>query len=246
MLDVDDLYPEHPKLVGLGTWCEVAGWLNLAALCWCKRYLTDGVLPRAIVWRLAAFRGMAIDGVPVTPEAVAAKLVEARLWKERGPDYLIHDFLEYQESKDAILARREAFRRRQRKHRASEALASVTPSVTRDISVTHASVTRDSGVTIASPSPSPSIEDPDARARATQVEGRTRAREPGAGRSVQPARSPATAERTRRGPARAAPSPPRVAGPPMRLGDILTQAMAAAGRAPPAAVEVPTGVGVKS
>jgi hypothetical protein len=223
MLDVDDLYPEHPKLVGLGTWCEVAGWLNLAALAWCKRYLTDGVLPRAIVWRLAAFRGMAIDGVPVTPEAVAAKLVEARLWKERGPDYLIHDFLEYQESKDAILARREAFRRRQRKHRDSLKESSVTPDVTRD--------TR---VTIASPSPSPSIEDPDARARATQVEGRTRARE-----------EDRSAHRIRHGPARAALSPPRAAGPPMRLGDILAQAMAAAGRAPPSAAEVPTGVGAK-
>jgi hypothetical protein len=81
MLDVDDLYPEHPKLLALGTWCEVAGWLNLAAMAWCKRYLTDGRIPRMAVWRLAAFRGMTIDGEPVTPEAVAARLVEVGLWE---------------------------------------------------------------------------------------------------------------------------------------------------------------------
>src|SRR4029453_9567305 len=110
MLDVDDLYPEHPKLVALGAWCEVAGWLNLAALAWCKRYLTDGVLPKAAVWRLASFRGMTIDGEPVTPEAVVTRLVTAKLWHERGDSYAIHDFLDYQESRDTVLVRRRRWR----------------------------------------------------------------------------------------------------------------------------------------
>jgi len=115
MLDVDDLYPEHPKLLGLGTWCEVAGWLNLAGLAWCKRYLTDGRIPRAAVWRLASFRGMAIDGEPVTPEAVAGRLVDAGLWRELGVFYVIHDYLEYQESRETVLQRRAADRDRKRK-----------------------------------------------------------------------------------------------------------------------------------
>jgi hypothetical protein len=209
MLDVDDLYPEHPKLVSLGTWCEVAGWLNLAALAWCKRYLTDGVLPKAAVWRLASFRGMTIDGEPVTPETVAARLVEARLWKERGADYLIHDYLDYQESKDQILARREAFRRRQRKHRASEDLANVTPTVTRDMRVTHAAVTRDSSVTIASPSPSPSLPDSSPSVLGTKAKlwsgARARARsnldaddaERARTRAIRPSAEPRTEPRTR-------------------------------------------------
>jgi hypothetical protein len=114
MLDVDDLYPEHPKLLALGTWCDVAGWLNLAAMAWCKRYLTDGRIPRMAVWRLAAFRGMTIDGEPVTPEAVAARLVEVGLWEERGGLYVIHDFLVYQESRETVLERRRADRERKR------------------------------------------------------------------------------------------------------------------------------------
>jgi len=207
MLDVDDLYPEHPKLVRLGTWCEVAGWLNLAAMCWCKRYLTDGVLPRAVVWRLVSFRGMAIDGEPVTPEGVAAKLVEAELWKERGQAYLIHDFLEYQESKGAVLARRQMWRDRQRKHRDSQP----------NVPVTH-DVTRDSRVTSASPSPSPSKEDPDARARARCNWKAARAQD----------RSPET-PRPRHGIARA--GPPR-GGEPMRLGDLLAAAVERSSRGP--------------
>jgi len=176
MLDVDDLYPEHPKLLGLGTWCEVAGWLNVAALAWCKRYLTDGVIPRAAVWRLASFRGMTIDGEPVTPEAVATKLVEAGLWRERGVFYVIHDYLEYQESRATILARREAFRRRQRKHRDSLQESDVTPDVTRDTRVTHADVTRDASVTNASPSPSPSGTDLPQTSQASRLDPRSGAR----------------------------------------------------------------------
>jgi hypothetical protein len=226
MLDVDDLYPEHPKLVGLGTWCEVAGWLNLAALAWCKRYLTDGVIPRAAVWRLASFRGMAIDGEPVTPEAVAARLVETGLWTERGRSYVIHDFLDYQESRADVLRRRAADRKRKKLPK-SQASSPFQPDSARN----PRGLQTDSGSPLPLPLPK---EDPDARARATQVEGRTRARE-----------EDRSTHRIRRGPARAAPNPPRAAGPPMRLGDILAQAMAAASRAPPSAAEVPTGVGAK-
>ena len=216
MLDVDDLYPEHPKLVGLGTWCEVAGWLNLAALAWCKRYLTDGRLPRATVWRLVSFRGMTIDGEPVTPEGVAAKLVEARLWREVGPDYLIHDFLDYQESRASVLQRRATDRARKRNPSDSQGSRAFQP----DSGRTPAGVRADSNGPLPRPLP---IEDPDpdARARATGVEGRARAREPD------------RSERMRRGPGRAASAPPRPAGEPLRLGDLLQPARAAAGRAPP-------------
>ena len=152
MLDVDDLYPEHPKLVGLGTWCEVAGWLNLAALAWSKRYLTDGRIPRSAVWRLASFRGMAIDGEPVTPEAVAAKLVEARLWRELGADYVIHDYLAYQESRVVVLERRRVDRERKRKGRDSRWKRNVQPDSDRN----PAGVRPESDGPLPSPSPDPS------------------------------------------------------------------------------------------
>ena len=212
MLDVDDLYPEHPKLVKLGTWAEVAGWLNLAALCWCKRYLTDGVLPQAAVWRLASFRGMAIDGEPVTPEAVAARLVEAELWKERGRDYLIHDFLDYQESRAAVLERRKLDRERKRK----AVTARWNPTFRPDSERNPSGVRPDSDSPLPLPLPK---KNPDARARAMQSEGHARAQ---------------NGAPTRRGIARAAPGPPR-GGPPLRLGELLAEAMARRERAMTAA-----------
>jgi len=165
MLDVDDLYPEHPKLVRLGTWCEVAGWLNLAALCWCKRYRTDGVIPRMTVWRLALFRGMTIDGTGVTPERVAEHLVAVGLWRDDGTAYVVPDFLDYQESRAHTLARKERDRQRkadgraraerrraldrarQAKHRAGPVTRDVTPTSRVTSRGQSADVTRDMRVT---------------------------------------------------------------------------------------------------
>jgi len=169
MLDVDDLYPEHPKLVRLGTWCEVAGWLNVAALAWCKRYLTDGVIPRAAVWRLASFRGMAIDGEPVTPEAVAMKLVEARLWRERGPDYVIHDFLDYQESRETVLERRRTDRERKRNPSTSHRSRQFQPDSSRN----PAGVRPDSSGPLPPPLPLP---DPSPSVQASRLDPRSGAR----------------------------------------------------------------------
>jgi hypothetical protein len=224
MLDVDDLYPEHPKLIGLGSWCEVAGWLNLAAIAWCKRYLTDGVVPKAAVWRLASFRGMTIDGEAVTPEAVASRLVTRDMWHERGDGYLIHDFLDYQESRKTVLGRRRAWRERQRKHRESKAKApkAVTPLVTRDTRVTHAAVTRDTGVTFASPSQKQEEKDPDARARARSKWDAARAQDD----RTHPADA---GDYVRHEPVRAAPR----GGAPLRLGDVLARAFADSTRRPP-------------
>jgi hypothetical protein len=198
VLDVDDLYPEHPKLVGLGTWCEVAGWLNLAALCWCKRYLTDGVLPKATVWRLAIFRGMTIEGAPISPEAVAAKLVEATLWSERGDTYVIHDFLAYQESRAAVLERRAADRKR--KAATSQHSSTFRPDSARNPS----GLPPESRTPLPLPLPQ---EAPDARAQ------NDRTHQPDGGRYV------------RRGIARAEPLTPR-GGQASPLGEILAAAVA--------------------
>jgi hypothetical protein len=224
MLDVDDLYPEHPKLVGLGTWAEVAGWLNLAALCWCKRYLTDGVLPKAAVWRLASFRGMAIDGEAVTPESVAARLVAATLWTElEGDRYRIHDFLEYQESRDVVLERRRGDRDRKRKGLESRWSREIRPDSSRNPAGIRAESDRNpAGLQPDSdsplPLPLPKRKDPDAHARAKQDPDQTDRTH----RTELPSS-------VRRGIARA--GPPR-GGDPVRLGDLLAAAAAKA-NAPP-------------
>jgi hypothetical protein len=216
MLDVDDLYPEHPKLLRLGGWCPVAGWLHLSGIAWSRRHLTDGLIPKAAICRLANYRGMAIDGEPVTPEAVVTRLVTARLWHDRGGDYVIHDFLDYQESRETVLERRRLWRDRQRKHRKS-----LTPGSPAPVSRVTPSVTRDSRVTLASPSPSQKQEEeaPDARARACSKWDATRAQNPRT-------HDPPGGAYVRHGPGRAGMMP-------QLLGDVLARAYAAAKKAPP-------------
>lgn len=95
---LDDGFPEHPKLVAVG---PVAGWLHVCALCWCSRQLTDGHIPEGIVSRLA--------DVP-RPMREVERLVAAGLWV---PDtaiggWWIHDYAEFQVSRESALAHREA------------------------------------------------------------------------------------------------------------------------------------------
>jgi hypothetical protein len=235
-----DDFHAHPKVLAVG---NVGAGLFVRSLAYAAAYLTDGFIPAASARMLAG-----------PDQAVIDELVAAGLWHPCPGGYRIHDYLERNPPRDEVLARRQAratagqvggtrsgaLRRSKPEANAKQVASTLLPR-----SLPFASTMFEAN---ANPVPVPvpvRDPDPDARARATQVEGRTRAREPGEGRGVQPARSPANAERTRRGPARATPAPPRASGPPMRLGDILAQAMAAAGRAPPSAAEVPTGVGAK-
>lgn len=95
---LDDGLPQHPKIAKAG---PEAAWLYVASLCYCNRYLTNGLIPQNIVPKLTAF-----------PEAIAYQfaktLVELCLWVAREDgDFEVHDYLEYQESKEHILALRE-------------------------------------------------------------------------------------------------------------------------------------------
>lgn len=102
---LDDHIATHPKLLAAGA--EPA-WLFVAGLGWCNQHLTDGMIPK--------------DTVPVlsnvkSPARCAARLVEAGLWIDRGKEYEVHDFLDYQPSKAQVLSQRDAQRERQRKSR---------------------------------------------------------------------------------------------------------------------------------
>ena len=105
---IDDNLPDHPKVLAAG---PLAGWLFVCGLAYCNRYLTDGLIPSAMVGRLAD-----IDD----PAPLAGRLVEAGLWIACAGGYKVHDYLEYQPSARKIRARREANRRRAAAYRASK------------------------------------------------------------------------------------------------------------------------------
>src|SRR5262245_25445896 len=96
---VDDQFFRHPKVLAAG---RDARDLYLVGLCYCAQGLTDGFIPAQAVRVLAA--EAEIDSGP----ACAAQLVAVGLWEEAPGGYAIHDYLEYQPSKERVIATREA------------------------------------------------------------------------------------------------------------------------------------------
>ena len=135
---VDDRFDEHPKLARVGP----LGWgVWLAGLAYCNRNLTDGFIPRASARRLADFEfeldgetyqlavTAGMGGTDLSPDWVINLLLEAALWEEVKGGYRVHDYHEYQPSKERVLAERQKNAKRQEKFRNG-----VTPSVTDAVS----------------------------------------------------------------------------------------------------------------
>lgn len=108
---LDESFPEHPKVVQAG---PLAGWLHVSAIAWCNRQLTDGFVPCAQLRKLVDFDGIYTDmeggasGIDTPdPKALADALVSHGLWEEVEGGWQIHDFLEYQPSRESILAKRQ-------------------------------------------------------------------------------------------------------------------------------------------
>lgn len=97
---LDDGFAEHPKIEEAG---PLAAWLHVAALCYCNRHLTDGFIPAGKVKRLA--------DVPNVSRHIGA-LVKVGMWMEVEGGYAIHDYLQYQPSRDEVEKGRAEARRR--------------------------------------------------------------------------------------------------------------------------------------
>jgi hypothetical protein len=121
---LDDGFASHPKMVAAG---PLGLAMQVAALCYCNRYLTDGYVPRAVPASLLNLEELAFatsgngDAVGAGCDADAAMvvgdLVQAGVWEEADGGWLIHDYFSYQPSKEEVLAERAAARERMSKHR---------------------------------------------------------------------------------------------------------------------------------
>src|SRR5688572_6751300 len=96
---ISDDFMDHPKVVGLGADGPIAVTLWLAGLGYCNRYLTDGYIPAGILSRLTT-----LD--PAQLRIATDALVAAGLWERGVNGFQVHDFLEYQNSKEYVLTRR--------------------------------------------------------------------------------------------------------------------------------------------
>jgi hypothetical protein len=86
---VETRFISHPKVLDIGPLGE-ALWLR--GLCYAGEQLTDGFVPSSFIKRMGDMKGVVI----------AARLVSAGLWDEEDGGYVIHDFLDWQRSRDEV------------------------------------------------------------------------------------------------------------------------------------------------
>lgn len=99
----DDMFPINRKVDGL---TDAAFRLHVSAIFWCARNLTDGFVPARDL-ELVTSRVK-------SPRKRADELVERGLWITRPGGWEINAYLEFQPSKEKVLADREAAAERQR------------------------------------------------------------------------------------------------------------------------------------
>lgn len=92
---LDDQFPIHRKV---GALSDPAFRLHVEAICWCARHLTDGVVSRDDLSTVSRIRGA---------ERYVAELVRRGCWSETDEGWLIHDYLEFQQSRSKVLQTRE-------------------------------------------------------------------------------------------------------------------------------------------
>ena len=120
---IDDSFSEHTKVASAG---PLALALQVAALCYCNRQLTDGFVPRAkartlLDWECVDADGQAFTialssgtdadhpfgvGLDVTAQLVIDKLVAVGMWEKVPGGYSVHDYLHYNPSREQVLAER--------------------------------------------------------------------------------------------------------------------------------------------
>ena len=130
-LRLSDTFPEDPR------W-EVAGAeamaLHIAAMAYCSRNLTDGVIPRTRAVRL-----LALDD----PHAVITALVKHGFWAEQGDTYLLVNYLTDQWTRERIETRRAMKKARQdkwlnRARQKRDASQDASSDASRDVAPSHA------------------------------------------------------------------------------------------------------------
>jgi hypothetical protein len=94
-LKIDDNLADHPKIVGLS---DGAFRLYVAGLCYSQRHLTDGILPLSQVPKLTPnYRKRHVD-----------ELTARLLWAPVAGHgwYEIHDYLQWNDSRETVAKRR--------------------------------------------------------------------------------------------------------------------------------------------
>lgn len=101
---LDDSFYSHPKVLQAWNEDRASIGLHALALAWVANHEQDGKVPPHVV-------AMLMPDQPDRDRAVAT-LVDVGLWHENGAGYVIHDYLDYNPSREYLEQRREADRDR--------------------------------------------------------------------------------------------------------------------------------------
>lgn len=113
---LDDRFPSHRKVALLS---DRAFRLHVSAMCWCAENLTDGHIGDRELALVANIRGI---------KATAKQLEDAGLWDRVDGGWVVHDYLEYNPSREQVLAERKKNAERQERFRQRKAGKPTPPS----------------------------------------------------------------------------------------------------------------------
>lgn len=102
---LDDRFPSHRKIALLS---DRAFRLHVSAMCWCAENLTDGHIGDRELALVTRVRGV---------KATAQQLEDAGLWDRTEDGWEIHDYLEYNPSREQVLIERKKNAERQERFR---------------------------------------------------------------------------------------------------------------------------------
>jgi hypothetical protein len=122
--------PSHPKLMVLS---DGAFRLWFTAVCYCAEHLTDGVLPKAVVPMLKR----QVSGKQIAElTTLVVPGYTSPLWEDCGDSYRVHDYLDWQDSREEVQRGRARLRERVKRHRNGSSTPpcnGVTPPVTNPV-----------------------------------------------------------------------------------------------------------------
>lgn len=96
---LDDNYADRPGIQAAG---PLALALQVAAFCYCNRYLTDGIIPESKATQLINTDRLGVDG-----KQLVKQMLEHGLWEAVEGGYFISDYFENQMSREEALSKTE-------------------------------------------------------------------------------------------------------------------------------------------
>jgi hypothetical protein len=105
-IKLDDHFADHPKIVEVGT---IGLAVQIRALCYCARYLTDGFLTESVGSLLTNPPDLPHQDLLSDPDPrpLVEKMMASGLWDKVKKGYMVHDYLKYNPSRKQVLESRE-------------------------------------------------------------------------------------------------------------------------------------------